>query len=426
MFLLRFLPRADDFSRTKSTLFKDLIAGITVAIVALPLALGFGITSDVSAKAGLTTAIIAGFIAALFGGSRFQISGPTGAMTVVLIPVVHNYGVIALPILGVMSGVLVLAMAILKFGPIINRVPWAVVEGFTVGIALIIALQQLPLALGVAKAEGDKTLQVAYQTISNALAGEIALPTISIVVLTLVVKFGYPQFATRAGIKAHSPASFVALLIASISVKLFSIDTALIGDIPRSVGSWSAPVLGNFSLKDLIIPAIWIALLIAIESLLAARVADGLAHAKADEKFDPNRELFGQGLATGVASVFGGMPATGAIARTSVNVRSHAQSRMAAIFHAAVLLFIALVAAPFVESIPKAAIAGVLLGTSYRILNPASIRESLRTTKAESTTLIITAVATIAIDLIWGIAIGIVLHLLLVNGRKRMRSRHRS
>ena len=426
MFLLRFLPRADDFSRTKSTLFKDLIAGITVAIVALPLALGFGITSDVSAKAGLTTAIIAGFIAALFGGSRFQISGPTGAMTVVLIPVVHNYGVIALPILGVMSGVLVLAMAILKFGPIINRVPWAVVEGFTVGIAVIIALQQLPLALGVAKAEGDKTLQVAYQTISNALAGEIALPTISIVVLTLVVKFGYPQFATRAGIKTHIPASFVALLIASISVKLFSIDTALIGDIPRSVGSWSAPVLGNFSLKDLIIPAIWIALLIAIESLLAARVADGLAHAKADEKFDPNRELFGQGLATGVASVFGGMPATGAIARTSVNVRSHAQSRMAAIFHAAVLLFIALVAAPFVESIPKAAIAGVLLGTSYRILNPASIRESLRTTKAESTTLIITAVATIAIDLIWGIAIGIVLHLLLVNGRKRMRSRHRS
>ena len=426
MFLLRFLPRADDFSRTKSTLFKDLIAGITVAIVALPLALGFGITSDVSAKAGLTTAIIAGFIAALFGGSRFQISGPTGAMTVVLIPVVHNYGVIALPILGVMSGVLVLAMAILKFGPIINRVPWAVVEGFTVGIAVIIALQQLPLALGVAKAEGDKTLQVAYQTISNALAGEIALPTISIMVLTLIAKFGYPHFATRAGIKAHIPASFVALLIASISVKLFSIDTALIGDIPRSVGSWSAPVLGNFSLKDLIIPAIWIALLIAIESLLAARVADGLAHAKADEKFDPNRELFGQGLATGVASVFGGMPATGAIARTSVNVRSHAQSRMAAIFHAAVLLFIALVAAPLVESIPKAAIAGVLLGTSYRILNPASIRESLRTTKAESTTLIITAVATIAIDLIWGIAIGIVLHLLLVNGRKRMRSRHRS
>ncbi len=426
MSLLRFLPRAGDFSRRKSDLFKDLIAGITVAIVALPLALGFGITSDVSAKAGLTTAIIAGFIAALFGGSRFQVSGPTGAMTVVLIPVVHNYGVAALPILGVMSAVLVLAMAILKCGPIINRVPWAVVEGFTVGIAVIIALQQLPLALGVPKPQGDKTLSVAYKTISTAVTGEIAFPTIIIVILTLFIKFGYPHFAARFGIKAHIPASFIALLVASLSVQLFSIDTALIGDIPRSIGSWTAPVLGNFSLKDLLIPAIWIALLIAIESLLAARVADGLAHAKADEKFDPNRELFGQGLATGVASIFGGMPATGAIARTSVNVRSHAQSRMAAIFHAVVLLFIALIAAPLVESIPKAAIAGVLLGTSYRILNPASIRESLRTTKAESSTLIVTALATIAIDLIWGMAIGIALHLLLVNGRERMRSRHRS
>jgi SulP family sulfate permease len=426
VFFLRLLPRAEDFSRTKSTLFKDLVAGITVAIVALPLALGFGITSDVSAKAGLTTAIIAGFIAALFGGSRFQVSGPTGAMTVVLIPIVHNYGVSALPILGVMSAVLVLIMAILNCGPIINRVPWAVVEGFTVGIAVIIALQQLPLALGVTKAEGDKTLQVAYQTISNGLSTEISMPTLLIVLLTLIVKFGYPHFATRVGVKAHIPASFIALLVASLSVKLLSINTALIGEIPRSVGSWSTPVLTNFSLKDLLIPAIWIALLIAIESLLAARVADGLAHAQAGEKFDPNRELLGQGLATGIASIFGGMPATGAIARTSVNVRSHAQSRMAAIFHAIALLFIALVAAPLVESIPKAAIAGVLLGTSYRILNPASIRESLRTTKAESFTLIITAVATIAIDLIWGIAIGIVLHLLLVNGTERLRSRYRS
>jgi SulP family sulfate permease len=425
MSLLHFLPRADDFSRTKSALFKDLIAGVTVAIVALPLALGFGITSDVSAKAGLTTAIIAGFIAALFGGSRFQVSGPTGAMTVVLIPVVHKFGVVALPILGLMAAVLVILMALLKFGPIINRVPWAVVEGFTVGIAVIIALQQLPLALGVAKGDGEKTLEVAYRTISDALNHELALPTIAVVVLTLVTKFGYPHLSKRIGIKIHIPASFVALLVASLTVKIFSLHTALIGDIPRSVGSWSAPVFANFSLKDLAIPALWIALLIAIESLLAARVADTLAHVPSDQKFDPNKELFGQSLATAAASIFGGMPATGAIARTSVNVRSHAQSRLAAIFHAIVLLFIALIAAPLVESIPSAAIAGVLLGTSYRILNPASIRESLRTTKAEAATLIITAISTIAIDLIWGIAIGIILHLFLVNGTKRMRNRHR-
>ena len=425
MSLLHFLPRADDFSRTKAALFKDFIAGVTVAIVALPLALGFGITSDVSAKAGLTTAIIAGFVAALFGGSRFQVSGPTGAMTVVLIPVVHKFGIIALPILGLMAAVLVILMALLKFGPIINRVPWAVVEGFTVGIAVIIALQQLPLALGVVKGDGDKTLQVAYRTVVDALNHDLALPTIAVVVLTLVTKFGYPHLSRRIGIKIHIPASFVALLVSSLSVKIFSLHTALIGDIPRSVGSWSAPVFSNFSILDLAIPALWIALLIAIESLLAARVADTLAHVPSDQKFDSNRELFGQGVATAAASVFGGMPATGAIARTSVNVRSHAQSRMAAIFHAVVLLFIALIAAPLVESIPSAAIAGVLLGTSYRILNPASIRESLRTTKTESLTLIVTAISTIAIDLIWGIAIGIVLHLLLANGSERMRNRHR-
>jgi sulfate permease, SulP family len=425
MSLLHFLPRADDFSRTKAALFKDFIAGVTVAIVALPLALGFGITSDVSAKAGLTTAIIAGFVAALFGGSRFQVSGPTGAMTVVLIPVVHKFGIIALPILGLMAAVLVIVMALLKFGPIINRVPWAVVEGFTVGIAVIIALQQLPLALGVVKGDGDKTLEVAYRTIAGALNHELALPTIAVVVLTLITKFGYPHFSRRIGIKIHIPASFVALLVSILSVKIFSLHTALIGDIPRSVGSWSAPVFANFSIMDLAIPALWIALLIAIESLLAARVADTLANVPSDQKFDSNRELFGQGLATAAASIFGGMPATGAIARTSVNVRSHAQSRMAAIFHAVVLLFIALIAAPLVESIPSAAIAGVLLGTSYRILNPASIRESFRTTKTESLTLVVTAISTIAIDLIWGIAIGIVLHLLLANGSERMRNRHR-
>jgi SulP family sulfate permease len=426
MRFLRLLPRATDFPHSQSDFFKDFIAGITVAIVALPLALGFGITSEVSAKAGLTTAIIAGFVAALFGGSRFQVSGPTGAMTVVLIPVVQEYGVGALPILGVMAALLVVLMAILNFGPIINRVPWSVVEGFTVGIAVIISLQQLPLALGVAKQSGDRTLEVAWRTISFAFENGIALQTVFVVLLTLTVKFSYPGLASRLGIKAHIPASFVALVISGLTVKLLSIDTQLIGDIPRSVGNWSAPIFGSFTLSDLALPTLWIALLIAIESLLAARVADGLAHVKDGERFDPNRELFGQGLATGCASVFGGMPATGAIARTSVNVRSHAQTRMAAIFHSVALLFIALIAAPLVEAIPAAAIAGVLLGTSYRILNPSSLRETLRTTKTESVTLVVTTLATIAVDLIWGIAIGIVLHLLLANGSQRMRNRHRS
>ena len=399
----------------------DLIAGLTVAIVALPLAIGFGITSGMSAAAGLTTAIIAGLLAAIFGGSKYQVSGPTGAMTVILIPVIHNYGITAIPALGLMAGVMVIAMAIFKLGAIINRVPWTVVEGFTVGIAFIISLQQIPLALGIAKGEGEKSYIVAWNTLKNALSIGLNYSSLLVVVITLVIKFSWPHLAHRFKFKIHVPASFVALFVVTLIVKGFSIDVATIGTIPRSLGTFKQPLFNNFT--SLLIPALWIALLAAVESLLSARVADGLAHNK--EKFEPNRELFGQGLATLAASLFGGMPATGAIARTSVNVRSHAQSRLAAIFHAIVLLFIALIAAPLVVSIPSAAIAGVLLGTSYRILNPASIRESLRTTKAEAATLIITAISTIAIDLIWGIAIGIVLHLFLANGTKRMRNRHR-
>jgi len=402
-----FWPNAKEFSRTRKDLTSDLIAGITVAIVALPLAIGFGITSGMSAAAGLTTAIIAGFFAALFGGSKYQVSGPTGAMTVILIPVIQKYGPTAIPALGVMAGAMVVLMAIFKLGAIINRVPWAVVEGFTVGIALVISLQQIPLALGIAKGEGDKSITVAWHTIHNAINLGINKTSLLVVLFTLVIKFNFPRLVKN--FPFHIPASFVSLLLVTIIVKAASIDVATIGTIPRSIGSYQAPTFAD--LNNLIIPALWIALLAAVESLLSARVADGMAHE--EKHFEPNRELFGQGIATVAASLMGGMPATGAIARTSVNVRSHAKSRMASIFHAVVLLLIALIAAPLVSYIPTAAIAGVLLGTSYRILNPTSIVESLRTTKPEAATLVVTAISVLAIDLIWGMAIGIALHLIL-------------
>jgi SulP family sulfate permease len=402
-----FWPRLNEFSSTRKEITSDLIAGITVAIVALPLAIGFGITSGMSAAAGLTTAIIAGFLAALFGGSKFQVSGPTGAMTVILIPVIQKYGPSAIPALGVMAGIMVVVMAIFKLGAIINRVPWAVVEGFTVGIALVISLQQIPLALGIAKGSGDKSLTVAWNTIQNAIHAGINITSVLVVVLTLIIKFNFPRFAKK--IPFHVPASFVSLLLVTLIIKAGSINVPTIGTIPRSVGTYKAPIFENFT--NLLIPALWIALLAAVESLLSARVADGMKHEKTH--FEPNRELFGQGIATLAASVMGGMPATGAIARTSVNVRSHAQSRLASVFHAIVLLLIALIAAPLISFVPTAAIAGVLLGTSYRILNPTSILESLRTTRSEAATLLLTAISVLAIDLIWGMAIGIALHLIL-------------
>lgn len=399
-------------------LIRDAVAGVTVAIVALPLALGFGITSGMSAAAGLTTAIIAGFIAAILGGSRFQVSGPTGAMTVVLIPIIHSYGIQAIPLLGLMAGVIVIALALLKTGPFINRIPWPVVEGFTVGIAAVIALQQIPLALGVAKHAGDRSIPIAIGTITDALNSGIQWQTLALVGLTLVIKFTFPWVWRKTGLKFHVPASAVAILVVTLTLHIFAIKSATIGEIPRSIGTWNGHLLDFTLIPNLIIPAAMIAALCAIESLLSARVADSMAHVPVTEHFNTNKELFGQGAATVVASLFGGMPATGAIARTSVNVRAHAYSKYASAFHAVVLLVVALVAAPLVSSIPSAAIAGVLIGTSYRILNPASIMESLRTTKDDAAVLVVTAISTLAIDLIWGIGIGIALFLAL-NYRKR-------
>jgi len=407
------LPRRADYQVDRKSLTADVVAGVTVAVVALPLAIGFGITTGMSAAAGLTTAIIAGFLAAIFGGSNYQVSGPTGAMTVVLIPIIHQYGIVAIPFLGVLAGLIVIAMALLRLGSIINRVPWAVVEGFTVGIACVIALQQLPLAFGIAKAKGDRSLVVAWRTVRNALNAGLHWQTIFIVILTLVVKFGYPKLSHLFHFRVHIPASFVAIIFSLLVVKIFSLSTKTIGDIPRSVGSWRGADISFNDITHLLWPAFLIALLCAIESLLSARVADGLVHVPKEKHYSPNRELLGQGLGTAIASLFGGMPATGAIARTSVNVRAGAKTRLAAVIHSFVLLFIALVAAPWVSQIPAAAIAGVLLGTSYRILNPTSLKESLRTTQSEATVFLVTAIATVAIDLIWGIGIGICLYFFL-------------
>jgi SulP family sulfate permease len=400
----------NDFPKSKSEFYSDLAAGLTVAIVALPLAIGFAVTTGMSAASGITTAIIAGFIAALFGGSRYQVSGPTGAMTVVLIPIVTQYGATAIPALGFMAGLIVAIAAICRAGSIINRVPWAVVEGFTVGIALVIALQQIPLALDFPKGSGDRTYLVAWHTLQDAIDAGLNWSSIAAVILTLVVKFNYPKLAHRYKFKVHIPASIVAILTITAGSLAFDLNLNSIGDIPRSIGTWSVDLIELDSLSHLILPAALIAILAAIESLLSARVADGMVHAQGSEKYEPNKELFGQGLATIGSSLFGGMPATGAIARTSVNVRNHAKSRVASMAHAMILLLIVLLLAPVVSAIPTAAIAGVLIGTSYRILNPASIRESLKTTYAEASVLVITASVTLLIDLIWGIGVGIVAH----------------
>lgn len=388
----------------------DLIAGVTVAIVALPLAIGFGVTSGLSATAGIATAIVAGFLAAVFGGSRFQVSGPTGAMTVVLIPVIAQQGIEAIPVLGIMAALILFLLALFRIGGLIKRVPDSVVEGFTVGIALLIALQQIPYALGVEKADGERTLSVAINTFKRALDEGLHWQTIAVVSLTLLIKFNIVKALEKFHIKPYVPASFSALVITTLTVIVFGLDVDQIGDIPRNVLHIQTPTFSGLELTQLISPAIAIALLAAIEALLAARVADDLANVPKEEEFEPNRELFGQGIASVGSAFVGGMPSTGAIARTSVNVRSRAQSRLAAITHAVVLLLITLFMAPIFSQIPTAAIAGVLIGTSFRIFNKATMLEIFTSSKVNIAIFLTTAVVTLSVDLIWGIASGVALY----------------
>ena len=405
-YLSELLPSRQDYSQAKSVWRHDVMAGVTVGIVALPLALAFGITTGAGARAGLITAIYAGLIAAVFGGSNYQVSGPTGAMTVVLVPIVMKYGVGSLAPLGLLAGAIVVAMGLTHLGGLIKRVPWPVMEGFTLGIALVIAMQQLPSVLSSKSVSGPNTLITAWRTIRGAISNGLHWSSVLLMVLTLVVKFGYPKLSHRLHIKIHIPASFVAIVSATLVVQIFSIKTPQIGNLPRSLFEHVSLTASHIGFSALLIGAIQIALLAAIESLLSARVADQMVHIhESSLSYKPNRELVGQGLATMVSSMVGGMPATGAIARTSVNIRSKAQSRISSITHALFLVLVVLVLNPVIAHVPVAALGAVLIGTSYRIASPANLRELLRTTKLDSATLLITAALVVVIGLIWAIAL---------------------
>ena len=211
--LREFLPSRTDYKSAGTYWRRDLMAGITVGIVALPLALAFGITTGAGATAGLVTAILAGFIAAIFGGSNFQVSGPTGAMTVVLVPIVAKYGVESLIPLGFFAGLLTLVFGILRAGSLINRVPWPVMEGFTLGIAVVIALQQIPTALATPSINGGRTVSTAWKTVKGAIDNGLNYSAIFVVVLTLMIKFMYPKLVLWLKIKFHVPASFLEIVV---------------------------------------------------------------------------------------------------------------------------------------------------------------------------------------------------------------------
>jgi SulP family sulfate permease len=398
----RFLPSLSDYTGLRQSWRGDLLAGITVGIVALPLALAFGVSSGVGAEAGLITAIVAGLVAAVMGGSPVQVSGPTGAMVVVLAPVVALHGTGSVALLSLMAGLLVCILGISGLGRAVAFIPWPVVEGFTLGIAAIIFLQQVPLATGTSGTPGHNTLLTALEAASGAVPGTV------LVTLALVAGVAVVMVLVQKLFRAL-PASLLAVLLATTAAELLQLEIPRIGPLPHSLPSPTFPALDPASLGSLAMPAAAVAVLASIESLLSARVAGGLTRPDGAPSgaFSPDRELTGQGLASIAAQQHGGMPATGAIARTAVNVRAGARTRMAAAVHAAVLLGIVYLASGMVSRIPLAALGGVLMVTAARMVSRRTVAAILRSTRSDAAVFILTALVTVAFDLIIAIQIGL-------------------
>jgi SulP family sulfate permease len=401
------LPRRDDYELRLRTVGADLLAGLTVGVVALPLALAFGVSSGVGPAAGLVTAVVAGVVAAVFGGSRFQVSGPTGAMAVVLAPVVAEHGIASVAMVTVLGGLIVLAAGVLRLGRTVTFIPWPVVEGFTLGIAAIIFLQQVPAAVGQDAAPGGNTLLTALRTVAEAAGALDALAldattlwSLAIVVLVAAIMLVLPR------LHGAIPASLVAVVVATALAEATGAPVAHIGALPDTLPVPVLPGVSVAAVGDLLGAAVAVAALAAIESLLSARVAASMA--PGGSVYEPDRELVGQGLASVASGVFGGMPATGAIARTAVNVRSGARTRLAAVVHALVILAVIYLATGPVSRIPLAALAGVLMVTSFRMIGARTIRSVLRSTRSDAATFVVTAVITVTFDLIEAVQIGLV------------------
>jgi sulfate permease, SulP family len=397
--LLRLLPGKADVLAAKRSPGKDLLAGVTVAIVALPLALAFGVASGLGAGAGITTAVIAGAIAAVFGGSNLQVSGPTGAMTVVLLPVVHGFGVDGVLQVGVMAGLILLVLAVSGVGRYVRYLPSSLVEGFTAGIAVVIALQQLPNMLGVPQGDQHQVWAIAW----DAVVRSAAAPDVVSIAIALGVA---AAILIGARFKPALPLSLVAVAVATVVAWLTQADLPLVGALPAGIPAPTADFLDPARLSALLPSALAVAALAALESLLCATVADAMS---VGQKHNPDRELFGQGLANLVVPLFGGVPATAAIARTAVNVRAGARSRLASLSHAGILLLFVVIAGQVVGVIPLAALGGVLLATTVQMIQVGAIRSILKASRADAVVLLVTFGVTVAVDLVTAVVVGLVL-----------------
>ncbi|WP_151446104.1 SulP family inorganic anion transporter [Lacisediminimonas profundi] len=426
LFNLRFRPRLiDDLRSYDSTkLSRDIGAGLTVAVVALPLAMAFAIASGLKPEAGLFTAIIGGFLISALGGSRVQIGGPAGAFIVVIYGILERYGLANLLLATMFAGVLLFAMGILRLGSLIRYMPIPIVIGFTNGIAVLIALSQLKdfFGLKIERMPGDFFAQI--QALSAA-AHTVHLPTLAMGVASLLLVFLWPRLLQSRARTAHEldrdreriwlrllrgiPGTIVVLVLATSAVSLFGLQVETIqtrfGGVPKALPAFAIPAFSWELVQQLLVPALTIAMLAAIESLLCARVADSVI----GDRHDPNQELMAQGVANLVTPFFGGLPATGTIARTMTNIRSGAASPLAGIVHALVLLLIVLVAAPLASNIPLAALAAVLLFVAWNMGEWHEFARLRHFAMTYRVLMVATFVLTVAVDLTVAVEVGLVL-----------------
>ena len=410
MKLLEFRPKLFDCLKnySKHTFASDLMAGIIVGIVALPLAIAFGIASGVSPEKGIVTAILAGLVVSLLGGSRVQIGGPTGAFIVIIYGIIQQYGEAGLIVATLMAGVLLVLMGVFRLGAVIKFIPYPVVVGFTSGIAVTIFTTQIAdvfgLDFGGEKVPGDfvgKWL-LYFRHFGTVDWWNAAVSVLSVLIIALSPKFS-----------KKIPGSLIAIVVVTVGVYFLKryggiegIDT--IGDrftIRSSLPGAAVPELNWEAIKNLFPVAVTIAVLGAIESLLSATVADGVT----GDRHDSNTELIAQGAANLVTPLFGGIPATGAIARTMTNINNGGRTPVAGIVHAVVLLLILLFLMPLAQYIPMACLAGVLIVVSYNMSGWRTFRALLSNPRADVTVLLLTFSLTVLFDLTVAIEVGLLI-----------------
>ncbi|WHH60272.1 sulfate permease [Petroclostridium sp. X23] len=391
---------------TKKQFLKDITAGIIVAIIALPLSIALAIASGVSPEKGLHTAIIAGFLISMLGGSRVQIGGPTGAFMVIVYSIVVRFGIDGLIIATFLAGIIMILMGVLKLGSIIKFIPYPITTGFTSGIAVVIFSSQIKdffgLKSGEVPAEFIDKWKVYFQSFNT-----ISIQTTIIGIVALMIIILWPR------INRKIPGALIALIVTSILVKLLNLEVATIGtkfgQLSSALPAIQFPNISMEQVSLLIAPAFTIAILGSIESLLSAVVSDGMIGGK----HRSNMELVAQGIANMGSALFGGIPATGAIARTVANIKNGGRTPVAGMVHAVTLLLIMVIFMPLAKMIPLTSLAAVLIVVAYNMSEWREFKELFKSPKSDITVLLVTFFITILIDLVKAIEIGMVLAALL-------------